>query len=277
MSDKRIIAFYSNSHNVGKRTISQAFAYRLAKEGKDVLYVETDYKRPGFAVSTGLSHDQKNMLKLIEKNNNYDIMDFIANKRDVLDSNKNMNKAIAEKIQSYPETFYFLAFPKDFNYTQMPEVEQKEEFVHVFIESIKHTDFDYIIFNTANELSYMLSYPLIVEADILISIIGSSPVDAIKLKHELDWVNSTNLTLPNKFYTIFNFIDEDSSFLYELESILGQNAALTIPYDVERKEYEWSLKIGSPKINESVEILLQKIGIEVTPRNDKRGIFARFS
>lgn len=275
MSEKRIIAFYSNSHNVGKRTISQAFAYRLAKEGKNVLYVETDYKRPGFAVSTGLSHEQKNMLKLIEKNNNYDIMDFIANKKDVL--SKNMSKSIAEKIQRYPETFHFLAFPKDFNYIQMPEVEKKEEFVNVFIESVKHTDFDHIIFNTANELSYMLSYPLIVESDILINIIGSSPVDAIKLKNELDWVNSTSLTLPSEVYTIFNFIDESSFFVYELENILGQKAALTIPYDEERKVNEWSLEIGSPEINERIEILLQKIGIEVTPRIEKRGIFARFS
>jgi len=277
MSENRMMVFYSNSHNVGKRTISQAFALRMAKEGKRVLYVETDYKRPSLAISTGLSHEQKNMFRLIETKKDYDVMDFIANKNDILNSNKNIGKAIVEKIQQYPDTFYFLAFPADFHYMQMPEIEQKQEFVKVFLESLKHTEFDHIIFNVANEISYMLSYPVILEADMLFTVIGSSPIDAIQLKYELDWMKRTNLSLPKSLYTIFNFTSPNSSFLHELENILEGQATLTIPYDDDRKEYEWSLKIGSPIINAAIETLLQKIGIEISIKHEKRGIFARFT
>ncbi|MED5052554.1 AAA family ATPase [Anoxybacillus rupiensis] len=268
------MVFYSNSHNVGKRTISQAFALRLAKEGKRVLYVETDYKRPSFAISTGLSHEQKNILRLIEKKKDYDVMDFIANKNDVLMLN-NISKTIAEKIQQYPDTFYFLAFPADFHYMQMPEIEQKQEFVQVFLQSLKHTEFDHIIFSVANELSYMLSYPVILEADMLFIVIGNSPIDAIQVKHELDWMKQTNLALP-KTHTIVNFVNSNSS-LHELENILEQKVALIIPYDNERKEYEWSLKIGSPSVDAAVETLLQKIGVEISIKHEKRSIFARFT
>ena len=63
----RIIAFYATNENVGKSTLSITMANELARLGKKVLYVEADQVRPSFAVTTGLSHESRNMLELVRK------------------------------------------------------------------------------------------------------------------------------------------------------------------------------------------------------------------
>ncbi|MDA2626981.1 AAA family ATPase [Bacillus cereus] len=264
----RIIAFYATNENVGKSTLSIAMANEMANLEKKVLYVEADQVRPSFAVGTGLSHESKNMLELVRKENKYNLSQYICTKQDLLE--KKVNPRLMHKLHDKMD---FLVFPSSYSLAQFPEIQNKELFVTTFIESLVDTEYDYIILSVPTELSEVLSYPILYQSDIIVHVLNGNPRGAIAIKRELQLIEEAKLTLPRMIH-VLNMGDED--YVEDIEKLSSQNIAVTIPYDRDRTSYEWGMQFGSPQINTKVHHIMEAAGLDVPFQHTssmKKGLF----
>ncbi|PEB54628.1 chromosome partitioning protein ParA [Bacillus sp. AFS098217] len=258
MEDKqvKIIAFYATNENVGKSTVSIAMASELANLGKKVLYVEADQVRPSFSIVTGLHHDSKNMLELVKKENDYNILHYICTKQDLA-----VQKVSPKVLQKLHDNLSFLTFPAGYHQQDFPKIKSKEMFVKTFMESLMNAPYDYVILSVPNELSEILSYPILHQADVVINILNSNPRGALALQKELRMLEEAKLTVPHMFH-VLNMGDEN--FAGDIENLSLQNISITIPYDQDRSSYEWAMQIGSPLINERVHSIMDVAGLNIS-------------
>ncbi|EOQ19787.1 MinD/ParA family ATP-binding protein [Bacillus cereus] len=268
------MAFWSNHVNEGKRTISQAVAQTLAKNDKKVLYVELDYLHPSFALSTGLTHPKKNMMRLIESRENFSIADYIANKNDVI-----VSEAIRDAMNKIPEKLYFLSFPADYLFNEFPKIENPD-FINTFITAIKECNFDITIFNLPNNLDDLFAYPVMLEVDRVFHIISPNLLRMQEYKKTRQVLESVEFDM-QKWSTILNkSIMGISPQVYE-EQALKEEISFEISWDMKRPQAELELEIGSNGINEEVETLLSNMGFElkksniVPERKPKFNLFSR--
>ncbi|TBL20070.1 MULTISPECIES: MinD/ParA family ATP-binding protein [Bacillus cereus group] len=268
------MAFWSNHVNEGKRTISQAVAQTLAKNDKRVLYVELDYLHPSFALSTGLTHPNKNMMRLIESRENFSIMNYIANKNDVI-----VSEAIREAMNKIPENLYFLSFPADYLFNEFPKLENPD-FINTFITAIKECNFDITIFNLPNNLDDLFAYPVMLEVDRVFHIISPNLLRMQEYKKTRQVLENVEFDM-HKWSTILNkSIMGISPHVYE-EQALKEEIVFEISWDMKRPQAELELEIGSNGINEEVETLLSNMGFElkkssiVPERKSKFNLFSR--
>ncbi|SCC24906.1 SAF domain family protein [Bacillus cereus] len=264
----KVIAFYATNENVGKSTLSIAMANELAHLGKKVLYVEADQVRPSFAICTGISHDSKNMLELVKKENDYNLLEYICTKQDLIE--KKLNSKFITKLHNKMD---ILVFPSGYNKAQFPEIQSKELFVTTFIESMLDTEYDYIILSVPNELSEVLSYPVLYQSDLVINVLNSNPRGSLAIKRELQLIEEAKLTLPRMIH-VLNMEDED--YAEDVEKLSSQKIAVTIPYDRDRTSYEWGMQFGSPIINARVNQLMEAAGLDIPSQHTssmKKGLF----
>ncbi|WP_033707482.1 AAA family ATPase [Bacillus mycoides] len=264
----RMVAFYATNENVGKSTLSIAMANELAHLGKKVLYVEADQVRPSFAVGTGLSHDSKNILELVKKENEYNLLQYICTKQDLVE--KKLNPRLIQKLHDKMD---FLVFPSGYNMAHFPEIQNKELFVTTFIESLVATEYDYIILSVPTELSEVLSYPILYQSDIVVHVLNSNPRGALAIKQELQLIEETKLKLPRMIH-VLNMGDEN--YVEDIEKLSSQKITVTIPYDRDRTSYEWGMQIGSPQINTKVHHIMEAAGLDIASQHTssmKKGIF----
>jgi cellulose biosynthesis protein BcsQ len=243
-------------------------ANELAHLGKKVLYVEADQVRPSFAVGTGLSHDSKNILELVKKENEYNLLQYICTKQDLLE--KKLNPKLIQKLHDKMD---FLVFPSGYNPTQFPVIQNKELFVTTLIESLVETEYDYIILSVPTELSEVLSYPILYQSDLVVHVLNGNPRGALAIKRELQLIEEAKLTLPRMIH-VLNMGDEN--YVEDLEKLSSQKIAVTIPYDRDRTSYEWGMQIGSPHINEKVHQIMEVTGLDIPFQHSsskKKGIF----
>ncbi|EMN7730472.1 AAA family ATPase [Bacillus cereus] len=263
----RMISFYATNENVGKSTLSIAMANELAHLGKKVLYVEADQVRPNFAVGTGLSHESKNMLGLVRKENEYNLLQYICTKQDLLE--KKVNPRLTQKLHDKMD---FLVFPSGYSLTQFPEIQNKELFVTTFIESLVDTEYDYIILSVPTELSEVLSYPILYQSDLVVHVLNGNPRGALAIKRELQLIEEAKLTLPRMIH-VLNMGDED--YVEDIEKLSSQKIEVTIPYDRDRTSYEWGMQFGSPQINAKVHHIMEAAGLDIPSQHFsmKKGLF----
>jgi len=263
----RIIAFYATNENVGKSTLSITMANELAHLGKKVLYVEADQVRPSFAVTTGLSHESKNMLELVRKENEYNLLQYICTKQDLLE--KKVNPRLMQKLHDKMD---FLAFPSGYNLAQFPKIQNKELFVTTFMESLVDTEYDYIILSVPTELSEVLSYPILYQADLVVHVLNGNPRGALAIKRELKLIEDAKLTMPRMIH-VLNMADEN--YVEDIEKLSSQKIAVTIPYDRDRTSYEWGMQFGSPQINTKVHHIMEAAGLGIPSQQSsmKKGLF----
>ncbi|MDR4341815.1 chromosome partitioning protein ParA, partial [Bacillus thuringiensis] len=100
---------------------------------------------------------------LVRKENDYNLLQYICTKQDLLE--KKVNPRLMQKLHDKMD---FLVFPSGYNLAQFPEIQNKELFVTTFMESLVDTEYDYIILSVPTELSEVLSYPILYQADLVV-------------------------------------------------------------------------------------------------------------
>ncbi|MEC2490513.1 chromosome partitioning protein ParA, partial [Bacillus cereus] len=148
----------------------------------------------------------------------------------------------------------------------------KELFVTTFMESLVDTEYDYIILSVPTELSEVLSYPILYQADLVVHVLNGNPRGALAIKRELKLIEDAKLTMPRMIH-VLNMADEN--YVEDIEKLSSQKIAVTIPYDRDRTSYEWGMQFGSPQINTKVHHIMEAAGLGIPSQQSsmKKGLF----
>ena len=278
----KIISFFSNSPNQGKRTISQSFAKILSNNNQKVLYVELDYYNPSFANSTQISHPKKNIRGFIQSavlQSKFDVEPYIYTSDEVkAESNKRVQTVHAE----LPKNLHFLTLPLNFEETTFPTItnsedEKSEEEAFNFVEKImfqlRNLEYSVIIINLPNEIKSVFGLPVLIESDQVVNVITANPTRIVEYQNVLKTIKHTSIDL-KEWFTVINQTNSSIDDSEYMGLINEENAPMLIPYDIERANYEFSLKIGSPSIDLCNEELIQSMGFPIQPKAKRKGLFA---
>ncbi len=260
----KLISFYSPIQSQGKRTFSLGLAHLLAKNNYKTLFIELDLNNPSIELSTKITHDYKNVLeyfKVCHATEQFQINRFILTNDDLIEFNK-------RDYQHYPELLDFLVLPKNFEAAKFPIIvdsnnenaeQQAYEFIQKFTYELQASDYDYVVLSLPNEVNHLFGYEVIRNSDYLMNIITPSPSNIAKNREVRSYLQKglENLNL----YTIINMVSVHiEPSLYK--SLLGvQKNVLLAHYDEERQESEFSLKIESSGLTQSLERLASDLGI----------------
>ena len=263
----RNISFWGVSPGVGTRTIAQSFAKNAAERGAKVLFVELDYLRPSFAVTSGLTHPTKNLLQLAMQqveHNDFDIEMFIAKPNEI----KVQKKSLKKVINDIPTNLHFLALPKDYRVESFPEIEEGKEFIDELNRQLKSLKYDLIIFNLPSEVNNLFSYPIMLNMDKIYNIMTLHPAHIQNYLNLREMLEKSSIDM-DCIQTILNKVPKGIS-KEQGDSIINEKTILNIPYDLERTEKELNIQMGSPLIDEKVNELLNHLGLEDEKSENKR-------
>lgn len=264
------VAFWSVANGMGSRTLSETFAKMSAERGAKVLYVELDYFNPQFAMTTGLSHSEKNFyrytLDVIEQGN-VDVEPYIAQPEDV-----NISKKVIRKtINSIPNNLHFLTFPKEFRTANFPVIENGELITNLF-KNLEYLQYDLIVFNLPKEIKHMFTFPVMLLVDEVFNVMTCHPARMNKYMQLRTELESTPLEW-SKVKTIFNKVNQNIS-KEAAESFINESSLFMVPFDEERATNELDITIGSELINLHIGDYLERIGLEsIEPKEKRRKVF----
>lgn len=273
----KIIGVYGIDKNVGKSTISQSLAHIIATADSKVLYVEFDYVNPSFAKNTTISHEQKNIASYMEQamvHENFAAENYILRKRD-LDSLK-FSKATTKVISLLPHNLDLLVFPRDYISSDFPKfntsIEEKvEQFMELLMGRLRHLEYDAVVINLPSQIDNIFGLPVLLHCDHVVSIMNSSPASLAKFIELSSVLSRADLSTDN-WIKVFNLCSPNVEFsIYE--QLLNVNVC--IPFDVERADYEFELRIGSPKINEHIKNIARDIGFYIKEEEKRYNILRR--
>lgn len=284
----KLIGFYSVAPGEGKRTISQVAAKLLAQEQK-VLYVELDYYRPSFAVTTGLSHSEKNFYNFINHfkvHGRFDLKSYIVNISEVKESNKRL-----AATKHFSENLSFLTLPIEFygNESSFPSLidgnassqnykELIQNFIQAFVNRFKQSNFDVVLFILPHYEESLFTLPIIEQCDEIIHVITANPTSLIKYRSFKEKIhNSLDIDLKNRWRTVINKVTDmvPESEYYKLFD--DEVVAALIPYDAKQSENDFTYSIGTEDIEEKVGFLLTSLGFYVEipkPKGFFRGLIS---
>ncbi|MEQ6391246.1 hypothetical protein RZN22_18380 [Bacillaceae bacterium S4-13-58] len=268
IEEPKVFSFWSPSTNLGKRTVSQAFASQIAKLGYGVLYVEFDYMNPSLAITTALSSKEKNFYQLSLSQDSFDLRQYIANKMDV-----RITKEMVSLFEGIPQDLHFLGLPSGFDSEQFPSI-TNEEFLSTLLSALRDVEYDAVVINLPSQVDNLFGFPVMLESDVIFSVTTANPVRIKEYRNMMKMLVETPLKM-DKWEVIVNQVGEGitketcDQLLREEESIIA------IPYDNQRPADELDLKMGSPIINKKMEELAGMYGF-MAPEPQvakKKGLF----
>ena len=269
VDEAKTFAFWGNSTNLGKRTLSQSFAMQIAKMGYNVLYVELDYLNSTLALTTALTNPDKNFYQLSLSQDSFDLDNFIANKMDV-----RITKEMLPLFNEIPEEFHFLGLPGGFEADLFPSI-TNEGFLSTLVGALKEVDFDAVVINLPNEIDNLFSFPVMLESDVVFAVTTVNPIRVNEYRAMKKMLADTPLNM-NKWQVIVNQVGNEIS-KDVCDQILREQSLLAVPYDLQRGAYELDLRFGSPTINQKMVELANLYGFfppePVEPK--KKGLFKK--
>lgn len=269
MFSQKIIGVYSVEPNLGKATIAQSLSKVIAEANTKVLYVEMDYTNPSFFLKTQLSHETKNMESLMRRvvlENRMDVENYIATRKDFTNSN----------ATQLPYSLDCIAFGKEYDIESFPEFNvdvenQAEAFADNFVKKLKNLGYDAVIINLPNRIDSIFGLPLMRKCDEVINILSANPTILSKYI-ELDSVFKRADMNENEWLHVFNkcsSIVDDKHYI----NLVDFEISNCIPFDPERIENEFALKIGSVTIDEHTKKIARQLGFDVKKEERKFRIF----
>ncbi|MFL0364652.1 hypothetical protein ACH0BF_16735 [Pseudobacillus sp. 179-B 2D1 NHS] len=265
---EKVFAFWGQTQNVGKRTLSQSFAHQLAEMNYKVLYVELDYLSPAFATTTGLSSSVKNFYQLCLSQDNFELENYIASKLDAEMRGRGFQKV----LDHISGNLHFLTLPINFKTDLFPAV--TDRFLPLFMETLKSLEYDAIILNLPNQLENVFTFPVMLEVDVIFNVLTDSIVRINEYRELKSFLKVTSLEM-ERWNTIFNFVGEGVS-KEALDNLISETSATAVPMDPHRSLYEMDLQFGSPVINEYMRELASDYGFEGHRENSKKKKFGLF-
>jgi len=261
----KLVSFWGITPGLGKRTLSQSLAKVISNRGYRVLYLELDYENAAFSITTGLSHEEKNLLNMVLALNGdeeFDIQNFIAIPEDFI--KKGRNEKSIEKIG-----FHFSVFADSFQKDQFPSISDPKTFVDRFITRVKDLPYDAIILNLPNPLESIFAFPIMLKSDAIVNVITLNPA-RIKKYQEIRKVISTTPIDSNKWFTVVNQYAVNDLSKDTIDQVLGENTLLVVPNDATRAEHELNLMIGGVMIDRDMGLLADHFGFKAETSENKR-------
>ncbi|WP_213411453.1 AAA family ATPase [Bacillus subtilis] len=277
-----IISFYSAAHSQGKRTVSLSLANLLAANGLKVLYFELDYKKPAVAISTQITDEHKNALNYFNSTlskQSFDVSPYVLNKDHLLRTDDREMKKVYSPLRGHIE---YLVFPLGFKENSFPalisegETAEKEaqEYIEKMIYSLKTTKYDYVILNLPIELHSIFGYEVIINSDKIVNVVTPSSTRLFENKNAKTFLLSNVPDLEDKWNTVINMTSENIDET-EYMLLVSDNSPTIVPFNPERQKEEFSLEVGSERIEERLEQLALNMGLSVAPSVPKKGFFRR--
>lgn len=264
--EPKIFSFWGSSENLGKRTLSQSFAVQVARLGYSVLYCEFDYQNPALALTTALSNNDKNFYQLALSQDTFDLRQFIANKMDV-----RITKEMVGLFEEIPHELHFLGLPSGFDPDTFPSI-TNEDFLETLLSALKEVEYDAVVINLPNEIENLFSFPVMLESDVVFSVISANPVRISNHRSLVKMLADTPLNM-DKWEIIVNQVGEGVS-KDTCEQLLREQVIAAVPFDMERSSYELDLRFGSPVINQKMTALAGIYGFLAPETNEKKkGLF----
>lgn len=268
-AEAKLFAFWAASTEVGKRTLSQSYAMEIAKLGYSVLYVEFDYLNPTLALTTALSHPDKNLYQLSLSQDSFDLGNYIANKMDV-----QITKDMASLFNEISNDFYFLGLPQSFDTDSFPSI-TNEQFLSTLLSALKDMPFDAVIMNLPNDVENLFSFPVMVQSDVVFAVTTANPVRINEYRAMNKLLSDTHLDM-EKWQVLVNKVGEEIS-KDVCDQLLHERALISVPYDLKRPYLELDLHFGSPTINQKMQELAALYGFipEEPVETKRKGLFGK--
>jgi len=283
-TDNKIISFYSPTPNQGLKTISLAYASRLAAEMYRVLYVELDTTNRGLAQSLQIDTDKQNIIEYFKASvkGDFSFEPYVINKKMLIEESGKKNRSVFEQLE---EGLDYLILPMNLNQEEVPNLlandeEHSDAFVLQYVERIinafKDSQYDQIVLKLPNDLDHMFTYPTMTNSDIIHSIISPSVNNLLDLKERKDFLFDHNSSLKEKWTNVINLASDEISNK-DYEDMLGE--AHIIHFDSERLRNEWALMTDSEYIRQQTEEIIDSKGIRITLNKyvNKKGFTRIFS
>ncbi|MED3677050.1 MULTISPECIES: hypothetical protein [Bacillati] len=277
-----IISFYSVAHSQGKRTVSLSLANLLAANGFKILYFELDFKKPAVAISTQITDEHKNALNYFNSTlskNSFDVSPYVLNKEHLMKTDDREMKKVYSPLRGHIE---YLVFPIGFKENSFPtlisenDTAEKEarEYIEKMVYSLKTTKYDYVILNLPIELHSIFGYEVIFNSEKVVNVVTPSSTRLFENKAAKTFLISNIPDLEGKWNTVINMTSEsiDES---EYTLLVNDRTPIIVPFNPERQKEEFSLQVGSDRIEERLEQLALNMGLSVAPSVPKKGFFRR--
>ncbi|MED0738883.1 hypothetical protein [Aneurinibacillus thermoaerophilus] len=229
-----VISFFSPNPGVGVSTLSHATAYEMARRGLRTCLVEWDIFNPTCAISTGLSHSQRNLQNWLEKNSNKEqyttVKDYIINSKIWEQEIEKDKKGFLPVIRELPENLFILAATEHMDLFALDKIELKPNMPHFVISDlIGNMGFDAVVLDVPSQLLF--------------------PVTGTSLKLSSKVFLVTNGNLPNcmhikrrrsrlekdlgaeRISLVYNSHVEHEGAISAIERVTGLKVAHTVDYD----------------------------------------------
>ncbi len=265
----KTVAFWGIEPGMGKRSVAQMFAKQCAVRGGNVLYCELDYFNPSFALTTGLSHPEKNFYKFMidsADKNDFEIEPFIAKPSDLM-----VNRKLRKSLTSFPNTLHFLTLPIDFKPSQFPLVEN-ENFTSTFMKHLNVLPYDLIVLNLPTKLENIFGFPVLLESNLIYNVLTLNPSRMYKYMQTKELLMNTPLNF-NFWRTVVNQVPNDIRKETIDKKLIKETSFLCIPYDEERALLDLDLIIDSEVMGRAIASLVDELGFEsLGPEKKKKNI-----
>lgn len=268
-TDKKIISVYSPTPNQGLKTLSLAYANRLASERYRVLYIELDTLAHGLAQALQIDTKNHNILEYFTAalDGDFNIDNFVITKEMLLEESDKRNR---ETYQQLEDGLDYLILPMELDPETIPNLIETDsesvdafvlEYVDRIIDTLRDSTYEHIVIKLPNDIDHMFTYQTMTNSDIILSVISPSVVRLLELKERKKFLFEHNVALKDKWTNIINLASDELT-KKEYDDMLGE--AHIINFDPERLRDEWALRTDSEYIREQMEEIIDSNGIRMT-------------
>ncbi|UNL87467.1 hypothetical protein [Priestia koreensis] len=271
----KLVGFYADSSNVGKRTVSQALAKVAAEHKYKTLYVELDYLRPSFYTTTGITHTYKNAFMYLDKVINKGQFEVEPNilTRDEIDIS---NKILSDQIRRLPGSLDYLVFHNEYIVENFPSIEDRKdpaiyakELCEKFAQHLRFLSYDLVVISLPTPIDNMFTLPMMLQLDHVVHLVTPN------LTRIREFQNSEQIlaNLTNQDHIrVLNMLPQGME--EEIFSDQLPNLDLAISYDEKLLPEQLELKIGSEKIDREVIKLLNRMDVHIADAKKSKRIFS---
>lgn len=268
-TDNKIISFYSPTANQGLKTISLAYANRLAQERYRTLYVELDTMARGMAQSLQIDTESQNILEYFTSalEGDYSLEKYIITKKMLLEESDKRSREVYQQLE---DDLDYLLLPMNFEPETVPNLldvssESVDAFVLEYVDRIlytlRETAYDHVVIKLPNDIDHMFTYQAMANSDQVLSITTPSFIRLLEMKERKEFLFEHNASLKDKWTTIINLASDEIT-KKEYDETVGES--YVINFDPERLRDEWALRTDSEYIREQMEEIIDRNGIRMT-------------
>jgi len=283
-TDKKIISFYSPTANQGLKTLSLAYANRLANERYRVLYVELDTTAHGFAQALQIDTENQNILEYLSASlsGDFNFDNFIITKKMLLEESDKKSREIYQQLE---DDLDYLILPMKLEPELVPNLVETDsesvdafvlEYVDRIVDTLRDSIYDHVVIKLPNDIDHIFTYQTMTNSDVILSVISPSVIRLLELKERKDFLFEHNPSLKDKWTNIVNLASDELT-KKDYDEMLGD--AHIINFDPQRLRDEWALRTDSDYIREQMEEIIDGNGIRMTLSKyvEQKGLRKMFS